>query len=174
MALFSVYSLAAINYTQIVSFEWYSGYNDNYLKTTRWTNEDWDLYGNAKGVKLNIVGSENDLKKYGENVPEALHNADFNKYIYLEVSLNNKVTAANSLQIIEVSKRGNYIESKANIVQYHNLRHTINENNDFNLFKISDYVRIRKNDVYSPNTVVFYLKNQFGEEISKVYYSFKK
>lgn len=168
MCGFSAYSLAAINSTYSINFEWFSGYNKEFSSEVRPSNYDWEYLSYPKSIFFDVINSNNEsiynTPEYKAYLPKKY---DSSTYIYLIAGIRNVSSPAVKLQLIEISQKGNTIECKANIMGEKNDSSFKDENNTFS---VVDIVRIPKKTLLFNGKIVVILKNQFGVEISKIYY----
>lgn len=119
MALFSAYSLAAINQVYKVNFEWYSQYYSKYTGEYRETLKDkWLLQAYPEHMEAGVVvdGKGLALLKKREGTAELkIAGVDFDKYILLYYTLGKVYSPEYRAKIIDIAQRGTVVEIKVSM-----------------------------------------------------------
>ena len=167
MALFSAYSLAAINQVYDIKFEWFSQYNNNFTSEHRQTNrDDWKLLSYPKSINMQVIKSELDLEtfKVGTSIKNNIvGSTDFGKYLLIYCSFGKQYSPEYRIKIINIAQRGNVIEVKVSVNSPSKIEATSDILKD--VFYPEDVVRIDKNLFPVKGNLYFVFKNQFGTQL---------
>jgi len=179
MALFSAYSLAAMNQVYKINFEWYSQYNNIYTNEHRDTSLDkWALHGYPKTMRFDIIGSKNELLLYDKNINlsgQAVSKTDFQHSFLINCTLGKVDFPEYRIKIIDIAQRGNVVEVRVSL----NSPSKLPDKNisDFEGVQFQyipqDTVKINIGAFPVKGKLVFIFKNQDGRQIAEKYYEIK-
>ncbi|MCX8131641.1 MAG: hypothetical protein N3I35_16300 [Clostridia bacterium] len=185
MALFSAYSLAAINQVYNVEFEWFSQYNNSFRNDVRDTSYDkWYSAEHPEEMKLTVIRNYLDYlsfeKEMGgrmeQSVMKRIMTEDYEKYITICCSLGNVESLEYRVKIDEIAQRGNVVEVKVSMNSP--VKEEKKGDGEKGLieqvtYKPMDLVRINKEALASKGGLYFIFKNQSGKQIDEQYYDIK-
>lgn len=172
MALFSAYSLAAMNQVYKISFEWYSQYNNKFIDEYRDTSLDrWRLEEYPKDMKLRVIGSREDFikleteqKNMGTYSPEM----DLGKYIFIYCTLGQAHLPDYRIKVSDIAQRGNTIEVKLSVNSPSEEDGKSSSSKD--TFFMQDIIRIDRQDFPIKGKLLFTFKNQDGNQMGEQFY----
>lgn len=170
MALFSAYSLAAINQVYRIDFSWYSQYYKKYISERREIVDDkWSLPEMPDGYKLEVImdkkGLEN-LKAQGVKVENAVLGTDFNKYILIYCSLGKVYSPEYRIKATDIAQRGNIVEVRMSINSP--AKPLAIEDDEGHEYLPDDFVRIEKAALPLRGKLYFIFKTQTGKQIGEI------
>lgn len=175
MALFSAYSLAAINQVYKIDFEWYSQYNNRYAAEPRDNSGDrWQLADYPAYMQLNIVGEASDLDQPGDehivnadDIPEL----DLSKYMYIYCSLGMLASPEYGIKVEDIAQRANVVEVK--ISMNSPAKQIYKSTAPAFAFRPVDVIRIEKAAFPTKGRLYFIFKSQDGRQLMERYYDLK-
>ena len=174
MALFSAYSLAAMNQVYMIGFEWYSQYNNQYMGEYRETDRDrWQLGNYPEHMRFDIAGNDREFamlkSKYSFSESKAFNpEVDFDKYILMGCTLGDVYSPEYRVKIIDIAQRGNVVEIKVSVSS----PAKIGEMSSSSEYRYTpmDIVRIDKAAFPEKGKLCFIFKNQDGSPLFETYY----
>jgi hypothetical protein len=173
MALFSVYSLAAINKVYSINYQWYSQYNNKFTSEFRQTNRDsWNLRLYPEDLKFQIVNDKDDLNdiKEGHSITKSVvRSTDFSKYILIYCTLGEAFSPEYRIKVASIAQRGNVVEVKLSVNSPDRLNSSINANEV--VYYPEDVVKVSRNMFPTKGKLYFIFKNQKGIQIGDNYCS---
>ena len=117
-ALFSAYSLAAINHVYKVSFEWYSPYQEIYTGQLRDVLFDrWNLPALPEGAQFKVATALDSLGKPNGKESFVMKSVeeDANEYVFIYASLGETNSPEFRLKIVKIAQRGSVVEIKTSL-----------------------------------------------------------
>lgn len=176
IALSSAYSLAAINQTYKIDYEWYSKYNEKYTDIKRYTSEDrWSLSHYPDDMEFNIVNSIGKanflMMRYGTHLTWGLSDVDFDKYIIIYCKLGRAYSPEFRIRVGDIAQRGNTIEVKVSVNSAEKSEMADVELE--NVYYPYDIIRIKKSSLASKGRLCFVFKNQHGQRLYEEYCDIK-
>ncbi len=190
MALFSAYSLAAINQVYNIDFEWYSQFNKRFVYSERDTSLDkWSMPGYPEKMFIDVIRDLNDFQDIEEKSstkPNSLFRSvvksnDFSKYALLYCSLGETHSPEYRIKVIDIAQRGNVVEVRLSL---NNPNGEVKkkdeekigppEEKNVNLsYHPEDIIRIDKDSFTSTGGLYFIFKTQSGKHIVEKYYEIR-
>jgi hypothetical protein len=169
MALFSAYSLAAINQVYKIDFKWYSEYKQSFSdKQREAVDEKWFLDQYPDEMITEIITDKikvMDLKD--ENTKRNLEtiNFNFNEDILLYFSLGTVKWPEYKIKVLDIAQRGNVVEVKLSLNSPIKIDEF--ENIDSYSYHPNDIIRISKDAFPIKGKLYFIFKNQAGIKIGE-------
>lgn len=170
-ALFSAYSLAAINQTFNINYEWYSELNSKYVDEYRETNRDrWVEQNYSEYIQFKIVGSnkEFDLANKPESLNKMVSETDFAHYIFLYCTLSNVYSPEYRIRVVDIAQRGSTVEVKVSLNSPEKLPDE--KSSLWSISQLTDIVRIKRSAFASKGKLLFIFKDQYGKQLFNIYY----
>lgn len=177
LSSFSAYSLAAINQTHKIDYEWYSFDNEKFINGERRIKNDpkWGFGSSVDEIFCTLSNSVNDLgDKENEKIQELTDNNGSNEFIYLLCAKHKESDFMGKIEVIDIAERGSLVEIMLNIEEIDN-RSSTDENLEYEYIYTEevvnpiDVVRINKKHFNSDGKRCFVFKNQYGRQICMIY-----
>lgn len=170
-AITSVYSLAAINQTYKIVFEWFSEYNGAYSAEKRDVSRDkWLLDKPEAAVKLAVLPDlqtiENELEP-GEFNGKHTANIGLGQYLLVYGSLGKVSSPEYRIKISDIAQRGDVVEVLVSMNSP--VKPDEKPETGENTYTATDIVRINKNSFPIKGKLLFIFKNQDGTTLGEQY-----
>lgn len=163
LALSSAYSLAAINQTYHIGFEWYSELKGEYSEETRDTSRDRCLQ-TFQGGDIQIGISEDASgSKPGE-------------YVKISCSLGKVSSPEYRIKVMDIAQRGNNVEIRISVNTPEHMpepvvKDLMGSNRPKGTYTCTDLIRIRMNAFPTAGKLLFTFKDQDGRRLGEQYYT---
>lgn len=167
-ALTSVYSLAAINQTYKIAYEWFSGYKEVYSADRRDTSRDkWQADGMPSGVSLAVI-PQKDMFFGDEGLKESkAFDMDFDRYLAVCASLGKVDSLEYRIKVSDIAQRGDVVEIIVSLNSPPKSAEKIDGGS--RTFYPFDIIRIEKNAFPVKGRLLFIFKNQDGVALGQQY-----
>lgn len=165
MALFSAYSLAAINQVYKINFEWYSQYQQSFSDNPRVaTDEKWllDKYPTKMTSEI-FTDRASVISDIDKNINIGSFN--FQKDILLFFTLGEVDSPEYRIKVMDIAQRGNVVEIKVSLNSP--VKSDMLEDLDFYTYFPSDIIKISKDAFPIKGKLYFIFKNQAGNKIGE-------
>jgi hypothetical protein len=169
LAVFSVYSLAAINQVYKIDFKWYSQYNRGFTDEVRaFYDEKWVLSKYPGNMITEVFPYENSLTEAKvENLNKILKltNIDFQNDILIYCTLGSVDSPEYKIKVIDIAQRGNVVEVKLSL----NSPDKLENHSGFSKhgYLPFDIIKISKDAFVTKGRLFFIFKNQAGNKIGE-------
>lgn len=177
LALFSAYSLAAMNQVYKINFEWFSQYNGRYISVSRDTSQDhWSYHGYPENMHFDFICSRNDLKllKEGAEIPgQALAKTDFTHSFLIHCAFGKVDFPEYRIKIIDIAQKGNVVEVRVSLNSPSKQSARTSLSNNTIKYYPQDTVKIDFSAFPAKGDLVFIFKNQDGSQIAERKFSIK-
>jgi hypothetical protein len=183
MALFSAYSLAAINQVYNINFEWYSQYRNCFTSDGRDTSSDkWSLDNYPKNIWAGVISSNTVIDGENEDKPDlsvqmrkVIDQQDMEQYVVIACSLGDCNSIEYRIKVLDIAQRGNVVEVKVslNSPTKADTKDYMNETDNEKIFKPIDVIRVKKETFSSKGGLYFIFKTQSGKQLFEKYYEIK-
>jgi hypothetical protein len=165
-ALFSAYSLAAINKVYKLDFGWYSSFSNVFISEYRDLSEDrWKLPDYPHSMKFIIFGGKSDIEQFqGErdNYKNSVIKNDYSKYILFYCAFGEVHSPEYRIKFADVAQRGGVIEIKINV---NSPEKSVEDKNIGQAYYPEDLIRIDKSMFSVKGELHFVFKNQDGKQL---------
>ena len=169
MALFSAYSLAAINQVYKINFEWYSQYKQSFSDNPRVAiDEKWSLDKYPDKMTSEIFTDKNGIlgsKDKSVNKNLNIDSFNFQKDILLYFTLGEVNSPEYRIKVVDIAQRGNVVEIKVSLNSP--AKSDILKDLDFHTYFPSDIIKISKDAFPIKGKLYFIFKNQAGNKIGE-------
>jgi len=169
LAIFSVYSLAAINQVYKIDFEWYSQYNKNFSDEARLTSDyKWILSRYPDKMMTEIFTDRNSIISHKDenlNATTSIINFNFQNDVMLYCSLDRVNSPEYKIKVIDIAQRGNVVEIKLSLNGPARINRQVGFNN--RTYLPVDIIRISKASFVTKGKLFFIFKNQAGNKIAE-------